>query len=189
MESVEKYHGFYIARYESSSTIATISTQDKISVGKCIWGANSEGFPGSGAVEASREVYPASNANTGGVVSTLCYGVQWDQTVRFLEKNYPGISQNSAKYGNYSADEYIKTGSNENYKQNNIYDMCGNRLEWTMEADNQFDARILRGAGYNLSVGCITYDSIAARYPLNPTINDSLVYYSGMGFRIALYIK
>ena len=180
-ESVKKYHGFYIARYEASKNSDTNkaqSIQDATPWSGAIWG-NSMTDPTGGAVEAARAVYPETDAIIGGAVSTLCYGVEWDHTVRFILKNYPGIASNATGCGNYIG-YLVRTGSNKNYAQNNIYDMCGNAEEWTMESYAN-KVRILRGAR-------------CTENPVNHTLiyrgnNFPSQYGNTYGFRIALYIK
>ena len=182
-ESVKKYHGFYIARYEASKNLSTskpLSLPNLTPWSSIIWGKSMTDLSG-GAVEAARAIYPASTASTKSAVSTLCYGVQWDQTVRFIAKNYPEISKDSTKYGNYDANSKISTGSNPSYAQNNIYDMCGNLKEWTMEA-NSSNIRVTRGGSYYSSGSSSTLSSRDIDcYPEWEIIM--------VGFRVALYIK
>lgn len=49
---------------------------------------------------------------------------------------YSNYAKNSTVKGNYKADTIIKTGINDNYKMNNIYDLAGNAIKWTMELYN-----------------------------------------------------
>lgn len=103
-DSVEKYGGFYIARYEvGMNTLRTDKDQtfntgdinfSSYSVaGKmpCINIKNKSGFnegtsSGNGyALTYARSIYP-STSDTTGVVSTLVYGVQYDTTYRWLKE-------------------------------------------------------------------------------------------------------
>ena len=132
----------------------------------------------------SKSLYADSEEKTQGyAVSTLVYGVQWDATVRWLEKKYPGISKNSVGYGNYST-SVINTGSNTNYALKNIYDMAGNVYEWTMEkyytdVNKGYVSAIVRGGSINYSTQPISY-----RYDVYSTYE-----YKDVGFRVALYVK
>ena len=68
--------------------------------------------------------------------STLCYGVQWDAVLRWINKDYSinYILRDSTEKGNYDANgNLIKSGNDENYQIKNIYDLAGNVSEWTME--------------------------------------------------------
>lgn len=175
--SVEKYHGFYIGRYETSNDGNDVPQiqKNKDPWTRIKWGESMTDLNG-GAVEKSRSLYSNNDKQSGSkyAVSTLTYGVQWDQTVRWLEKNYPGISKNSSVYGNFITNLPIKTGSIEDYKLNNIYDMPGNVLEWTMEA-GYAGGRVRRGYSTQLY----------GRYAYTPSDDSD----SGVGFRISLYIK
>ena len=181
IESVQKYRGFYIARYEASKNTTTgkaQSLQNQTPWTRIKFSTSMTDLTG-GAVGAARAVYPVSDASTKSAISTLCYGVQWDQTIRFLENNYSGIAKDyTGQKGNYGTGSVILTGSNSQYEQNNIYDMCGNVAEWTMEAlrDN---ARNARGGNYEKST--YTISTRAGFLCTGGAVN--------VGFRIALYVK
>jgi len=191
--SVEANGGFYIGRYEAGTTTERkedtdnkttplVVQKDKFVYNNVCWGQNmtdttgevtdqNEKNQGLGAVELSRNMYKSSTS----VVSTLCYGVQWDAALRFIETNvaeHEGFATNSDDKGNYGSSDLEATGY---YPTNNIYDMAGNVWEWTMEAGFT-GSRVLRGGSFN--------------YP--PSFRNSFVpgnanvYY---GFRLALYIK
>ena len=180
--SVQKYGGFYIGRYEASDNGSGVaqSKKDQPSWVNINWGNSMTDLNG-GAVEKARAVYPDSTSKQEGeAVSTLIYGVQWDATVRWLEENYPGIAKGSTDHGNYNTSSEINTGSNDTYKLNNIYDLAGNMLEWTMEAVNSSN-RIFRGGSCS-SAGAS--DPVSRRYNLSPSNSNF-----GVGFRFVLYIK
>ena len=93
--SVKKYGGFYIGRYEAGvySAMDAVTAIDGLTIysvmGKypcyfVTWGngtslANDE----DGAVELARNLYPATSSSYG-AASTLVYGVQWDTTVQWF---------------------------------------------------------------------------------------------------------
>ena len=150
-----------------------------------------DGLPGDdtkdGAVKVARSMY--NNVYTGNkntetdVKSTLCYGVQWDAVMNFIDSNYvngtaEGYVKNSENQGNYTG-TIAKTGYQETYAVKNIYDMAGNVIEWTMEAYYTAN-RVIRG-GY-------CYDS-GDNYPASSRIcyfpGDS---YDFVGFRVTLYL-
>ena len=135
-DSVKKYHGFYIGRYELTGTV------DK-------------------PTETAGTVLTASTAgnwyylykacqnviqNNSDVKSTMIYGCQWDETCSWLEKNGYDIND-SSDWGNYTGGKKA-TGSDPTYKANEIYDMAGNCRDWTQEAYSSND-RIDRGGYYN----------------------------------------
>ncbi|MEG1705104.1 MAG: hypothetical protein RR290_00830 [Clostridia bacterium] len=193
--SVEKYGGYYIARYEAGlpdttspatlnhgkvcdGTIKPVSKPNVSPWNYIPWGANNDiASPGNGAVTVARSMYK-TNAD---IQSTLIYGVQWDAALEFI-KNY-GIKDtiyptDSSNKGNYTGSLKV-TGASTGYKLNNIYDMAGNDLEWTMEENST--NRILRGAHYG---GNGADHPAAGRYDTGITRIDA-----AYSFRPSLYIK
>ena len=143
--SVEKYDGFYIARYEAGDgsvslarTTTTTGAHTVVSK-KDAWVYNYVGWGksminveeyvisddgttnlGTGAVKLSRKMYTES----GSVVSTLCYGVQWDAAIRFIsntyldyEKNSIGKGWYSENYGSLNPDHKTRVGCDKFRKQ------------------------------------------------------------------------
>ena len=151
--------GFYIGRYEAGK-----NDNGKVVVKKGVspytnvqWSKNGEmneeketSNIQEGAIELARSFYVVNNYTT--VRSTLCYGVQWDRTLSWIDVKYEGFAKDSTGKGNYNEDANINewkgtvtsTGASEKYKTNNIYDMAGNVREWTMETHNT-NSRIGRG--------------------------------------------
>ena len=181
--SVKKYGGFYIARYEagisrnmpqsapSSNTTDTYadgtykptSIKDTFVWNYIKWGGSSsntasDGYQGddtaNGAVKVARAMYAGNSETT--VTSTLCYGVQWDAVMAFIDPAYITSScettsfvRNSTGKGNYTG-SLAKTGSSDAYYVNNISDLAGNVWEWTMEAYDSF-GRVYRGGNFYVS--------------------------------------
>ena len=207
------YIAIYEAGINGTTESTTVNDKDKqiqdgslkpvskkgVGVWNCIQWSNDagispiDGLPGNdtkdGAVKVARSMYNniylgSNNADTN-IKSTLCYGVQWDAVMNFINDNYisgtaEGYVKDSSERGNYSGKIEV-SGSKENYAEKNIYDMAGNLYEWTMEAyDNNY--RIGRGGGYD---GSGNINSASSRGDNKP--NDS---YNNLtvGFRVALYI-
>ena len=152
-----------------------------------------DGLPGDdtkdGAVKVARSMY--NNVYTGNkntetnVKSTLCYGVQWDAVMNFIDSNYvngmaEGYVKNSENQGNYTG-KIAKTGDQETYAIKNIYDMAGNVYEWTMEACDT-DNRVFRGGGCNFSGD---YNPASNRLYVHPDYSNN---YFSVGFRVTLYL-
>ena len=124
-----------------------------------------------------------TKSETCGVTSTLCYGVQWDAVMQFLDSSYvkadgkcSSIVSNSTRKGNYSG-SISTTGY---YAEKNIYDLAGNVYEWTMEAyDSSY--RVGRGGGYG---------GYGSRYPASyrSSFTPDYDYADTVGFRVALYL-
>ena len=108
-ESVKKYHGFYVARYEAGADIQKgqavndspiYSMMGKAPRTKIVWG-NSMTDENGGVVETSRSIYPKDNVKFG-VVSTLIYGVQWDAILQWwLDTDAVVNVSDEIDYGNY----------------------------------------------------------------------------------------
>ena len=180
---VENNHGFYIGRYETGKEDnQAVVKKDTTVYNNIKWG-NSMTDATGGAVEVAKNF--ATEKRYTSVTSTLCYGVQWDAALQFMDNNYINGNCDSSSYlvnstnkGNYSG-SIINTGSNDNYAVKNIYDMAGNVLEWTMEACYT-DFRVSRGGNYNRS---------GSDYPASQRGNYvPSVSYAVIGFRVALYL-
>ena len=200
VSSVDKYHGFYIGRYEVTengenpgvSLSGTISGKDwtwYTLYNKCL----TFGKKDSNNVETTE--------------SSMMYGALWDATMQWLAKS--GISvgytgNTTSGYGNYNSEDVtvsndketnsttikvkasgtstkLQTGQTSFTSKKNIYDLSGNCEDWTQEAGNTF-SRAHRGGTYLSSDANATYS--ANRYNAAPT---------GKGDRLSsrpqLYIK
>ena len=137
-DSIKKYKGFYIGRYELT--------------------ANGEKTGASLTDQNWYNLYKAcQNVVTGkeNVKSTMIYGVQWDATMDWLKatkfQTEPSkVDTDSSSWGNYSSSSKIDTGSNTTYEANGIFDLAGNCWEWTQEAYSTY-YRIIRGGIYDHS--------------------------------------
>ncbi len=220
-KSIKKYRGFYIARYEAGiedqlkrniqdGTIKPISKQNVYVWNYIRWGSAYgyalDGVQGddreNGAVKVARSMYPNTDklktynlpndlTNDTGVISTLCYGVQWDLTMDFLDDVYNTYShtkyvENSSGMGWYGTTKLQLTGTNLNSNNSNcvknIYDLAGNIHEWTMESYKD-KYRIYRGGLYDAGKNDFSASTRGHCVP------DGLGSYMYVGFRVALYLK
>ena len=186
IESVEKYGGFYIGRYETGNL-----NKNKVVVQK--ENTNISGQTWYDMYDKCRYLQGA-NKN---VATGLIWKCQFDRTLMWLiesgNKSKLDICQASSKWGNYknSTFEYgtdntvkesgitkmIPTGSSEYTIANNIYDLAGNVAEWTMATGQSF---------YRAYVG--------GNYFIEGNVNSASYYYpngklSYVGCRAGLYIK
>ena len=187
-KSVEVNQGFYIGRFEAGKeNDKVVVKKDKPAYTNVKWG-NSMTDSTGGAVELSKN-FTADKSCKNSVTSTLCYGVQWDATMQFFDSNYikgecdeNSYVRNSNGKGNYGTGNSINTGSNDEYKVKNIYDMAGNVREWTMEA-NGTTTRVFRGSYYDSDYNGAN-NPVSERANRNPDGG-----YTDIGFRIALYLN
>ena len=222
--SIKKYKGFYIARYEAGiedplkkhiqdGTVKPISKQNAYVWNEIRWGSAYgyalDGIQGddreNGAVKVARSMYPNTDrlktynlpdelTNDTGVISTLCYGVQWDLTMEFLsdvdnpytKTKYIEDSSSMGWFGTNSKSTLQHTGTNLNENNdncvNNIFDLAGNIHEWTMESYKD-NFRIYRGGMYEMGNKDISASTRGHCIP------DGFGNYMYVGFRVAIYLK
>ena len=205
---VKKYGGFYVGRYETGDLTAqvprdTTRNADSIGVRKYLNVYNYVPFKLStinkkeviGAQELAIKFAEQNEYKT--VKTSVMYGVQWDSMLRFIVSEQYNVND-SVKWGNYTTSELnytdslgnkylkksgevylIKTGSSEETKAKNIYDVAGNAYEWTMENAGN-GVKVVRGGAYRITIGQLA----AARYAYNDNTANS-----DIGFRISFYVK
>ena len=198
INSVEKYGGFYIGRYETGnlSKEQVVVQKGNTDIGSQTW-------------YAMYEKCKTLSDNNNNIETGMIWGNQWDRTLMWLMecnakdettgKSKEEVISDSSSWGNYynatfqytnssgstatknqSSSVRIPTGSTEYTKANNIYDLAGNVWEWTMEAHTSY-SRVFRGGIYG-NYG--TYFPASSRYSNYPTGSNS---YDGC--RATLYIK
>ena len=164
IESVEKYKGFYIGRYETGDLTKNevVVKKGNIDVGSTTW------------YSMYKKCKKLNNENLN-IETGIIWGSQWDRTVMWLVESKNKTKEdllNSSNYGNFKDAEFkyedenviggiatkkamsslkIPTGSTEYTKTNNIYDLAGNVHEWTMEAAATTGERTYRGGDYSNS--------------------------------------
>ena len=155
IESIKKYGGFYIGRYETGGLNGTaVVRKMDTNIGSQNW------------YTMYKKCLTLKGANTD-VKTSMIFGNLWDEALEWLVKSGATISdgttltyqlmKNSTTWGNYynatfnyiaanaetplmtetkaqSTSTRIPAGSAEYTKANNVYDMAGNVLDWTTEA-------------------------------------------------------
>ena len=154
IESIQKYGGFYIGRYELSKA-GVQKNQPTLTYTN--W---------YNLYKKCKSLNASDKVKTG-----MIWGCQWDVTMNWLissgAKTSDEVNKDSSSWGNYKgtsvkADDgtteikasekmdVLNTGITTFTMANNIYDLAGNCWEWTQEAYDT-DYRGDRGGGYNLS--------------------------------------
>ena len=175
-ERVNNNGGFFIGRYEASNNNENMIVQkDKTS-----WNYVSY----TTALEKCTSKYTGKS-----YTSSLLTGAAWDRTLGWIyetgNKTEMQIVGDSKDWGNYNDDTFsgttglINTGSKEETKANNIYDLAGNVWEWTTEAVLP-DLQVLRGGGFDYSASNSPSYHRGYCSPGNT--------YNGIGFRPAIYL-
>ena len=159
IESVSKYGGFYIGRYELSGTVTEPTEKPGKTLTKTDW-YNLYNACRSSKLQASDKVK-----------TQMIWGCQWDVTMNWLissgAKTSNEVNKDSSSWGNYNntlvkADDgttdikesgrsaKLTTGKTTFTMANNIYDLAGNVAEWTQEAFGT-SSRADRGGNYDFS--------------------------------------
>ena len=198
INSVEKYGGFYIGRYETGDL-----SKEQVVVQKGNTDISSQTW------YAMYEKSKTLSDNNNNIETGMIWGNQWDRTLMWLMecnakdettgKSKEEVIRDSTSWGNYynatfqytnssgstatknqDSSVRIPTGSTEYTKANNIYDLAGNVRDWTMEARNTY-LRVYRG-GY--------YYGYGTNVPASDRSYDEPTYSgSDYGTRATLYIK
>lgn len=177
LESVKKYGGFYISRYNISKSSAGKPQSVK---GVMPW--VNINFDDAKKIASTIEDNEA-------VKSHLTFGAEYDSVLEWFIKTgvrtLAEIAEDSTEWGNHwntenSPRKVVETGSREEWCANNIYDFAGNVDEWTQER-NKSSRRVIRG-------GCCFVDGDV--YPVAYRGYDRpLDDFNDTGFRATLYIK
>ena len=186
VESVEKYGGYYVGRYETSSW-----TTDTWSSG----GTNAENtgeivksVPNATPMATTNwySMYQKQNSeyssnpynSSESVTTTMISGSQWDTMLNFILE---GTDKEKIKEvtGNHTGTR-AKTGQFGSDIMNNIFDLSSNVREWTSEAYSS-SYRAGRGSFYGVA------DTSAADYR-DADYTPTATYY-GIGSRLSLYIR
>ena len=192
IESVEKYGGFYIGRYETGNLSQEIPAivKGNTDISDQTWYS---------MYEKCKRIDEENKT----IKTSMIYGSQWDATLKYLvesgSKTYEEVGEDSRSWGNYrnstfeyinesgstvtkseNADVRIPSGSSEYTKANNIYDLAGNVYDWTVEADNSF-GRVLRGGRYSFTATISPAGYRGYSYSVNSN--------NFFGYRAILYIK
>lgn len=186
-ESVEKYGGFYIGRYEASKGEDGLPASRRISENDTakIWVQ----FSPQDTTLICEQLYAYNDTIQG----FFPWGANWDTMLQWLvdsgSKTFEDVATDSTDWGNYSDDNFSEgargntIGQWEEAKSNNIYDLAGNNWEWTQERCGS--SYVMRGGGYNLMGG----ECSGARYPA--ALRDPLPgnnHHPNVTFRTALYV-
>lgn len=177
--SVAKYYGFYIARFEASQYEIDGEVVAASMAGKVPWN-NITYLDALNYADASAEKFKYEDCFT-----TLINSYAWDTVLDWIDskEEYENYSSNT-NYGNYDY-TVLPTGTTEKDTVNNICDLAGNVREWTTEIykDNITEKdsdntrkRVVRGGGANLS------RTPSSRIGYAENISDTY-----WGFRLILY--
>ena len=173
IESVLKYKGFYVARYEAGLDAnknivfkdAHITENNVTTTDAC----NTETRTWYGLYKKIKTFTTDSDK----VVSSMIWGSQYDAMMNWMAKNNKTVGSSDSSKRNSGT----VTGSEPKDVINNVYDLYGCHYEWTLEA-YYTDSRVIRGglSGYDYAPSSRNYDFPSYTYSINSS-------------RATLYIK
>ena len=208
IESVKKYGGFYIGRYETGGLRNEKAVVQKMNtdISYQTW-------------YKMYELCKNLAGEKGNVQTSIIWGSLWDETLQWLLESDAQIKEgnnetrsiterdvnsDSKNWGNYMSATFdyittngkiatksensiikISTGSSEYTKANNIYDIAGNVRDWTLET-GRTNARVCRGGYYYYENA--NSDHAGARWTFSSEPSDNY-YSSDTGCRAILLIK
>ena len=204
LESVKKYGGFYISRFNISKS-SSGETQSVKNANPWINVRYDEAKKAAAIMETSENVK-----------SHLTFGAEYDSILAwFIKSNartYDEIINKSETWGNYPKQsrywddfwrEYkhtdpkiAKTGSCEKWCTNKIYDFSGNVAEWTQEVYGEPVERYIETEDFD-GWGDVFFHTIRGEIYYFPCDGDGFSvafrndeqYYEYTGFRVVLCIK
>ena len=172
VKQVEKYKGFYVGRYETSvvNNVAQ-SKSGKTSTNNVSWYN----------LYKTQIAYAQETDSTKSVVSSMIWGSQYDAMMRWMQSNGVDVTSTTAsKVQNATSNTGSTTGGTSKDIINNVYDLLGNRFEWTQEAySNSY--LVLRGGDCYNAVSPSNRRFGDYSRPANTDSNN--------GSRLTLYIK
>ena len=164
IESVGKYEGFYIARYEAGKENNKLVSKKNMEV------YTNVDF--DKAFELSKNMYQKD-----GITSSLINSLAWDTTLKWIDRTTNSKYSAKGSYTSSYSNVLQKTGYDS---INRIYDLSGNANEWTTEKNNE--ERIYRGE----------FNNNASNIKRSPGFRSSIKEDSNsnvLGFRVILYAK
>ncbi|MGN1310509.1 MAG: hypothetical protein ACI4VP_02185, partial [Clostridia bacterium] len=231
--SVAKYGGFYIGRYEAgtdtirtnkSGTTDVVVQKGAYPYNYVCWGKTMTDYEseytwtsgsntynvGHGAVYLSKNMYTDTDESTYGVTSTLCYGVQWDATLRFIRDKVDVTD--STTWGNYGHHRFTFSGKYSSNYGSTWSDEVTNETKpggngddynaWLLttgasEANKAKNIYDLAGnvyewtmEAYSSTIRFVRGGNYGNYYPAsNRNLDDPTLCGDYIGFRTSLYIK
>ena len=126
LESVATYGGFYIGRYETGNVNSKVPVVKK-------GNTNISRAPWYGMYKACKNL----KGNNKSVQTGIIWHVQFCETLKWIvdskDKTCTQIISNYSSWGNWSG-VVRPTGYSDTWMANNVYDLAGNRAEYTMAA-------------------------------------------------------
>ena len=152
VDSVNKYGGFYVGRYETSINVATgvASIEGVLPMGANTTPATTAGESWYGMYQKQKNF--SGSVETDTMQSSMIWGSQWDAMLNWMLTGTEKVKVTSSSNANHSGSSNANTGAKNTDVINEIYDLEGNCKELTLEGWSTF-ARCYRGAAWYESSG------------------------------------
>lgn len=179
INSVKKYGGFYVGRYETSLSGAVAQSKaGQTPMVNRSW-TNMYKYLDSNR-NSSNPYY-----NNSQYVSSMIWNSQWNAMLNWILTGPDAKYVSDKSIGNLSS-TVSKTGETATDCINNIFDLTGNVAEWTQTAEGQSN-RAYRGSGINVKNDSYREGSASNIWSYNPQFFIDNINF--LGTRMALYIK
>ena len=162
-ESVNKYGGYYIGRYEAGDGTTTAPRKSSTSDTNTLVSKKGAYVYNWISNDSAKTLSTGMYSGNGVITSQLITGAGWDRALNWIietgGKTEEEVLIDSRSWGNYnnstgnaaensgSVNMNYTTGRSEYWKANNIYDLAGNTWEWTQET-YQSTYSVVRGGDY-----------------------------------------
>src|SRR5574344_2393064 len=174
VESVIKYKGFFVSRYEIgnlNSNSNVVSKASQTDIADIYW---TDGY------EKIKNMYSDNKS----VSTDMIWGCQFDTIMIYMYSKYSKSDYFGEDTSNVCNNSGVlkATASDERYSIYNIFDLVGNVYEFTQEASG-YSGRIARGGAFNTKYGNATIH-------MDTRQSFGLAYhYPNVGFRATLMIN
>lgn len=200
IKSVEKNGGFYVGRYETSTTTNAVTApvdaivQSKLGAKPISNGSWYRDYYIQDSNINKNNPYYGSKS----VTSSMIWGSQWDAIINWMLQDENTKDFATSIRGNHT-EKLANSGSYTDDLAKNIFDMSSNMMEWTQTGENNY-RRFTRGAGsgnINNTYGRFTAASYSSWWsPPTSTVayystnsNNQVLTGNFLGSRLALYVK
>ena len=167
MKSVEKYHGFYVGRYElgeeeNMPVVKNANTNTEVTVKSSDWNQ---------IYTACKNLFQENSESS--VVSSMIWGSQYDAMLNWIQKSELDVSLTADKVNKIQNDSN-KTGAEPQDKVKNIFDLYGCHYEWTLETPTESGYKVFRGGSndgtYSLAYRADGVYNTPTYYSARPTL-------------------
>ena len=173
LDSVKKYKGFYIGRYEAGCQEARYSKSDSIikNDNYILPKSQKNLYPYNYVTRNQAQILARSLGNNDFNVS-LMYGIQWDAVLRFITQNSSNSVNDGTEWGNYA--DVIINFNNEDIKNIRYAELNDWNLKtWkSITSTDKKPVFTVRGNGWFLTTGASAKNKVLNIYDFSGNISE-----------------